>query len=301
MAQETLVLKLTPAEQRELTARLEAGAFEHRSVPHARLSVKGEGVVATLYTSGKLVVQGADPSTFTLRYLERAGEPGASGANPTRSSGQPAALVPTDRPVVGSDEAGKGDYFGPLVVCALRLPAEHRDGVARSEVTDSKKLTDEAALRMAPVLRDTFECAVEVLDPPEYNALHAEVKNLNPMLADMHARAIRKLAHPGDVVLVDRFAKEELVASRLGGLSIDLYQKPRAEAEPAVAAASVIARAVFLERLQTLSEEFAVDLHKGAGGPTDESGRRFLEIHGPEALARVAKVHFKNTQKLVGR
>ena len=300
MAQKTLVLKLAPKEQTALEGNLSQGAFEHRSVPHARLSVKGEGVVATLYSSGKLVVQGADPEAFTERFVGRSDPAGRkkTSSSAKKSTG---ALVPTGRVIVGSDEAGKGDYFGPLVVCALRLPPEHRDGVARSDVTDSKKLTDEQALRMAPVLRESFACSVQVLDPPRYNEVHAREKNLNPMLADLHAAAIREIAEEGDVVLVDRFAREELVASRLRGLPIDLVQAPRAEKEPAVAAASVIARAEFLLRLRELSEEFAVDLHKGAGAPTDKAGKRFLAIHGVEKLGAVAKLHFKNTRKIGAR
>ena len=89
-------------------------------------------------------------------------------------------------------------------------------------------------------------------------------------------------------------------ADRLSGLEIDLHQTPRAEREPVVAAASVIARAVFLEELHVLSEEHAVDLHKGAGAPTDDAARRFVKIHGFDALERVAKLHFKNTKKLRG-
>lgn len=287
------MLKLDPTEQRALEARLSAGVFEHRRVPHARFSVKGEGVVATLYVSGKLVVQGSDAEAFAQRFLGRGGAaPGASG---TRAPGD---LVPAGRVVVGSDEAGKGDYFGPLVVCALRLPAEQREGVARSEVTDSKLLTDDKVLRLAPVLRKTFACGVRVLAPLAYNQLHAQVKNLNPMLADLHAQAIREVAREGDVVLVDKFADEKLVASRLAGLPIDLIQRTRAERDPAVAAASVVARAEFLISLRELSAEFAVDLHKGAGAPTDAAAREFVRVNGFDALASVAKTHFKNTAKI---
>lgn len=298
MAQETLVLKLSPKEQERLTARLEGQPFEHRSVPHARFQVKGEGVVATLYNSGKLVVQGADPQSFTLRFLD-----GAPGARPARSSKKrpgnaSGELVPPGTVVVGSDEAGKGDYFGPLVVAALRLLPEHREGVVRSGVTDSKKLTDESILRMTGVLEKSFEHAIECLDPPAYNARHAEVGNLNPMLADLHAAAIRRIARPGDVVLVDRFANEKLVAERLASLDVTLIQVPRAERDPAVAAASVLARATFVEAIRSLSDEFAVELHKGAGAPTDRAARRFVALHGREALGRVAKLHFKNTSKI---
>ena len=136
------------------------------------------------------------------------------------------------------------------------------------------------------------------LEPPEYNAAHARVGNVNEILADLHADAIRRLAVPGADVLVDQFANARLLERRLGDLDVRLEQRPRAESEPAVAAASVVARHVFLQSLRRLSEESAVDLHKGAGAPTDRAGRRFVALHGEADLARVAKVHFKNTQKV---
>lgn len=134
--------------------------------------------------------------------------------------------------------------------------------------------------------------------PDDYNREHARVGNLNPLLAGLHARAIRALARPGDQVLVDRFGNESLVASRLKGVQVELFQEVRAERDSVVAAASVVARHVFLERLRELSEEFAVDLRKGAGDPTDRAAREFVRLHGREPLGRVAKLHFKNTGKI---
>ncbi len=301
MAQETVVRKLDRSAQLAFQARLEGEPFEHRRVPHAVVSVKGEGVVATLYSSGKLVVQGADPETFLARYV------GGSGATETPRSARSAsssaggALVPPGRVVVGCDETGKGDYFGPLVVCALRLEPADRERIVQGGVTDSKKLTDETALRLGPALQAHCAHVVNVLEPPAYNARHAELKNLNPLLADLHAAAIRELAQDGDVVLVDKFANEKLLAERLRGLPIELVQRTRAEREPAVAAASVVARAVFLQRLRALSEEAGVELHKGAGAPTDRAGREYVALHGEDALGRVAKLHFKNTGKILRR
>jgi ribonuclease HIII len=121
------------------------------------------------------------------------------------------------------------------------------------------------------------------------------------MLADLHALAIRKLARPGDRALVDKFADERLVASRLADLELDLEQRVRAESEPAVAAASVIARERFLLAMKQLSEEAGVDLAKGAGDPTDRAAREYVRLHGFGGLTQVAKLHFKNTQKLQQR
>jgi ribonuclease HIII len=294
MPQETLVFQLAPAAQARLERELQGGDFERRSVEHARFSVKGEGVVATLYRSGKLVLQGSEVRTFAERYLAdaRAAQAEARLAE--------APIQVGERTLIGSDEAGKGDYFGPLVVVAVRAGPQERAELVEAGVADSKTLSDERVRVLAPALERRYAFAAEVLEPADYNREHPRYKSLNPLLAELHARCIRKLAEPGALVLVDKFADEELVASRLAGLDVELHQRTRAEREPVVAAASVIARNLFLEGLRKLSEESAVELHKGAGEPTDRAARAFVELHGREALARVAKLHFKNTQRIRG-
>jgi ribonuclease HIII len=290
VAQKTLVVQVPHAERARLAERLALGTFERRGVAHAVFSVKGEGVVATLYESGKLVVQGEDPALFAERFLGRAVEPDSA----------PDPVGPADdRTTVGSDECGKGDYFGPLIVAAVRLePGESRK-LLQSGVRDSKTIADETALRLGGALRGLVAHAVVRLDPEEYNATHRGPGQLNPMLADLHARAIRELARPGARVVIDQFASERLMRERLAGLDIALVQHPRAESTvPAVAAASVIAREEFLLALRELSERYGVDLHKGAGDPVDRAARRFVSLHGREALVHVAKLHFKNTGKL---
>ena len=294
MTQETLVLRVAPARAAALRARFAEAAFEFRSVPHALFSVKGEGVVATLYSSGKFVVQGPDPARFAEQWLAGA------GAKPVVRKSEPAATHAThdDLPLVGSDECGKGDYFGPLVVCAVRLEPAQTAELRGSQVRDSKTLNDEACLRLGAALRSRYAYAIEKLDPPEYNATWKRPGQLNQMLADLHAKAIRRLARPGDHALVDKFADEKLVASRLADLDLHLEQRVRAESVPAVAAASIIAREAFLEALKQLSDEAAVHLAKGAGDPTDRAAREYVKLHGFEGLGKVAKLHFKNTQKL---
>lgn len=292
MPQDTLVVELGPAAQARLERELEGGDFERRSVEHARFSVRGQGVIATLYRSGKLVVQGSEVELFRARYLGEAGAPAG------RVEGGPIEVG--TRTLIGSDEAGKGDYFGPLVVVAVRADAKERAELARSGVADSKTLSDETIARLAPALEQRYAFASEVLMPVDYNVEHPRFGSLNPLLAELHARCIKKLAQPGALVLVDKFADDKLVAGRLRGVDVELHQRTRAEREPVVAAASVIARNLFVASLRTLSEEFAVDLHKGAGEPTDRSAREFVRLHGREALVRVAKLHFKNTQKIRG-
>ena len=294
MSQRTIVLSVPPARRAGLRAALAAGSFEFRTVPHALFSAKGDGAVATLYASGKLVVQSADPEAFTARWfqLDAASGPAASAAH-----AEPAPTRASDGPVIGSDEVGKGDYFGPLVVCAVRLEPGQSEEIARSGARDSKTLNDEQCLRLGGALRSRYAHAVERLDPRDYNRVYVPGK-LNELLADLHAKALKRLATPGARVVVDRFANERLLETRLAQLGVRLEQRVRAESEPAVAAASVIAREEFLTALKELSEESAVELRKGAGAPTDQSARRFVALHGFDALANVAKLHFKNTLKV---
>jgi ribonuclease HIII len=288
MAQDTFVTKVPRGQFAALRARLSAGSFEYGTVPYAEFRAKGEGVVATLYSSGKFVVQGGDPAAFVARWTDL--DPGASAAPKARKSAREDAPLDLDPPVTGSDEAGKGDYFGPLVVAAVRADGDMLE-----------RLTDSRALKLGAQLRDEVEFAVRRVDPNEYNAIYPDYPALNPMLADLHAEVIGQLAQPGENVLVDQFERRGLVRERLEPLKIRLTEVPRAERHAAVAAASIIARQEFLLGLAELSEDFGMPLHKGAGAPTDAVGRRLVEEQGEEALQGAAKLHFKNTRKILDR
>ncbi len=303
MSQRTIVLKVPPADQQRLRSRLDALDLEWRSVPHASFSARGEGAVVTLYKSGKLVVQGADPEAFVLQHTDLNLPAGA------QKQAEPASAAPeaddpfahATGPFVGSDETGKGDYFGPLVVAAVRMDAHQSQKLTEWGVADSKKLTDKRALKLAVLLREEVEYTIESLQPPEYNAEYTRFRTLNPLLAAQHAKAIRALAQPGDAVLVDQFAKASVMEAALEGSDVRLFQAHRGERHVAVAAASTSARAEFLLGLAELESQEGVSLHKGAGQPTDEAGVTFARANGMDALGRVAKLHFKNTGKIARR
>lgn len=300
MAQQTLVLKLPPSEHAALRARLAGGAFEWREVPHAVFSCKGDGTVLTLYRSGKLVVQGGDPALFLARYTDLSADE-AAPAEPRADGEASDSILDLSEPLVGSDETGKGDYFGPLVVVAARVEPAQVAGLVAAGVADSKKVTDKKALRLGAALRQSLAHAVRRLDPPDYNRAHAAQGNLNPVLARLHAEAIAEVARPGDRVLVDQFADERVMRDALAGVDVRLFQSHRAERNLAVAAASILARSEFLLALMDLSSRFEIELAKGAGEPTDRAGAAFVAAHGEAALAEVAKLHFRNTAKILRR
>lgn len=202
---------------------------------------------------------------------------------------------------IGVDESGKGDYFGPLVIAACYVGPEHLaelDGVK-----DSKKLTDAMAHKLAAVIRKTCPYSTVVVGPDKYNQLYSEIKNLNKLLAWGHARAIEDLLakQPAELVVSDQFAKPEELQRRLMklGRTVKLESRVRAEADIAVAAASILARSEFLNRLKRLSEKFGIELPKGASQQVIDAARKFVEKHGIESLTQVAKVHFATTKSVL--
>ena len=299
MAQRTLVVKLPPARGAALRSALAAAGYEFRGIPHSLFSASGPDLVVTLYKSGKLVLQGADPEGFAARFLEGVPCPEPALGPEARARQGAACATGTVVTTVGTDESGKGDYFGPLVVAGVRLTPELAAALGGGEVRDCKLLGDGSVMRIGAALRARVPYAIRRLDPPDYNLAHARLKNLNPLLAELHAEVIRELAEPGVRVVVDQFANPRLVAGALGELDVDLVQKTRAESsELSVAAASILARQEFLAALKDLSATWGVDLAKGAGAPTDSAGRRFVVAHGAAQLGQVAKLHFKNTLKI---
>lgn len=202
---------------------------------------------------------------------------------------------------IGVDESGKGDYFGPLVVAACYVGPEHLaelDGVK-----DSKKLTDQAALRLAPVIKRTCPHKVLTIGPEKYNELYGKIRNLNRLLAWGHSRALEDLLErqPADLAISDQFADPAYLRSRLfeRGRTIELRSEVRAEADIAVAAASVLARAEFLWRLRSLGEAHGVELPKGAGPQVVSVARKLAQKGGLSLLGQVAKLHFKTTDAAI--
>jgi ribonuclease HIII len=215
-----------------------------------------------------------------------------------------AGLFPPEPGRIGTDESGKGDYFGPLVVAAFFLP-EGQEGVLRElGVRDSKRTSDARCLEIAGTLKRGYpHHAIVAIGPERYNELWARLRNLNRLLAWGHARAIENILErvPAGKAVTDQFGDERFVRDALlkKGREIELVQMPRAEEDPAVAAASVLARAEFLTRLRHLSREVGIELPKGASGEVEAAAVKLVREKGPEILANVAKTHFKTTVRVL--
>ena len=205
--------------------------------------------------------------------------------------------------LIGIDEAGKGDYFGPLVIAACFSSDKIDIEFEKIGLKESKNISDYRAFILEKKIRKLSPFEIVVIGPEKYNELHAKMRNLNRLLAWGHSRALENLlakTNPCRVV-ADQFGDKSLIENALmkKGRSVNLTQKHKAETVPAVAAASVLARAEFLRRLEKLSNQCGIVLHKGAGAPVDEVGKRVFAKFGEEELTKIAKIHFKNTKRIV--
>jgi ribonuclease HIII len=212
-------------------------------------------------------------------------------------------LFPAEKGHIGTDESGKGDFFGPLVIAGFFLPEGQEEVLRELGVKDCKRLSDNRVMEIATLLRKGYIHSVVAIGPERYNELYQRLKNLNRLLAWGHARVMENILERVNCAeaLTDQFGDEKFVREALlkKGKNINLVQRTRAEEDLAVAAASILARAEFLYRLKKLSEEVGLELPKGASPLVEEAAVKLVRQLGPEALARVAKLHFKTTEKVL--
>lgn len=204
-------------------------------------------------------------------------------------------------PLIGSDESGKGDYFGALVVAAVYADEEAYRELEKLGVRDSKLLTDDTMQKMsAELLRICPNRAIIQINPRRLNELHASGKNLNVLLGAAHAQAVASVYQKTNCknILCDKFGAEHHIADNLAGYDLNITQAPRAEQNAAVAAASILARCQFVKMLHSLEEKYACELPLGAGSGVDRAAKAFLRRHGEAELGEIAKIFFKNTEKI---
>ena len=262
-----------------------------------RLQRGPESAVLNVYSTGKVVVQGKN-SALKDSLDEWAG---AGRGNRPRDTARP-ALDATPR--LGTDEAGKGDYFGPLVAAGVRvLGAEYAEKLREIGVRDSKTLSREGARGISRRVTEGLgseNVSVVVLSPKEYEASREVAGNVNVLLGEVNAEIIGHLQDGVEVVVVDEFAQaargylEPFVPE-----GVRLEVRARAEDDAAVAAASIVARARYLKEMERLSEWVGFALPLGATHVMD-AGRRVYKERGIAGLEEVAKVSFRTTRKIMG-
>ena len=212
-------------------------------------------------------------------------------------------LFSAEKGHIGTDESGKGDYFGPLVVAGVFILDEQQKVLAELGVKDSKRFSDNRVREFADLIKTGYKHSLVVIGPGKYNELYSKLRNLNRILAWAHSRAIENLLEEVHCTLAvtDQFGDKVYVLNALmkKGRNIELIQRPKAEEDLAVAAASILARAEFLKRLYFLSQDVGIDLPKGSPQSAVEAGIKLANVHGAQILERVAKKHFKLTKRIL--
>lgn len=260
---------------------------ETQSNKYLQWRARKDGICIDTYNTGRIVFQGREVNSFLanndfwsdVKIFEEEGED-----------------------LIGIDESGKGDYFGPLVIGAVLVRAKQWKNLTMLGIRDSKSLSDSLISHLSSKIKKTCPHSLVVISPGRYNQLYNKIKNLNRLLAWGHARALENILNHWEAnrALSDQFGDKSFLQSALlkKGKKIELEQRPKAEKNLAVAAASIIARNEFLKRLTAMEATYKMEFPKGAGPQILHVGRDFIQRNGFQALSQVAKLHFKTTKEI---
>lgn len=297
----TYVVTINTTLAAQMVEDLKQQGFDISIPPNTIFAAKKNGVACTLYKSGKLTVQGKKMGAFIEFYLEP--QILKTFTYNYQNEIETTNLDLTGR--IGIDESGKGDFFGPLCVAGVFAEGESIRKLKQMGVKDSKELSDATILTLAQKIRKECVHHIVKINPPKYNELIVQFKNLNRLLAWGHATAIEQLAEKTGCknIIIDQFANEEVVltAVKRKKLPLEITQRHRGEEDIVVAAASILARAAFVDGLAILEKQFGLQLPKGASPKTIAAGRQFVRTHGREMLGQVGKLHFKTLDSIIDK
>ncbi|MBI4625894.1 MAG: ribonuclease HIII [Verrucomicrobia bacterium] len=296
-------IKLDDLQMEKLRAILEARGWTPFDVAYTRFAFKADHlrVNVSAYTSGKVVVAGKGTEDFVRDVVE----PEVTGA---AKLGYDEVLHPDwFEPHAGLDESGKGDFFGPVIAATVIAHKPAIESWIQAGVKDSKKIAETQILKLDRVIRATHGVAVRTCfcGMPKYNELMSRPgANLNRLLAWQHATALEQALAARRVPwgLLDQFSKQPLTQRELakkGVKDFDLRMRTKAEEDPVVAAASVVARAEFVRQMHALSKKFGAKLQKGAGPLVKEQATQIMAQFGARALGEFAKLHFRTAYEVV--
>lgn len=282
--------------------------YVERKAPGVVFAAKLTDTAITMYKSGKLMFQGGGAEREAARWGHEQSTGNATGV--AAKIGAKGDTLPDGfaaMSVLGSDETGTGDYFGPVTVAAVYVPASKIELVQELGVKDSKMLTDDYMRRIAPDLRAACVHSVLVLRNEKYNKIQAKGYSQGKIKAMMHNQALghvlAKMApEKPDHILIDQFAERGVYYNYLKNereivRENVLFSTKAEQLHVAVATASILARATFLKEMDRLSEEAGMELLKGASGKVDQMAARIWKQQGEEKLQSMTKWHFANTEK----
>lgn len=284
-----------------------------KTPPYAVFQADEADTVVTLYESGKAVFQGvsADIDANLWKEMEKNLNPfkevEMTNSNDKEKKDKKEIIID---PVIyhstclGSDEVGNGDYFGPIVVTACYVEKEQIPFLEDLGIKDSKKMTDDKILKVVPKFIKEVSYASTILSNKEYNEKYSIDYNMNKMKAIMHNKVLFEMTqkHNPEYIIVDEFANEYVYYNYLKECpnvvkNITFLTKGESRSL-SVACASLISRYIFLKEFDKLGESVGMFLPKGASNLVDEAGYKIVQKYGFDKLKEIAKLNFKNTEKI---
>ncbi len=296
-----MTLIILPEKFEQFKDFLAKNAFSFEERPHQYFLARKAGLVINLYLNGKIVIAGKEDNKRKdiMAFLE------TLQAEQHNRNKKEYAPINVSGVRIGTDEVGKGDYFGPLVIAGVLADESQIFKMETLGIKDSKSLSDTTVQNFAVQIKKIVgqkQFSIIVINPIKYNLLLSKMKNLNRLLGWGHARAIENiLIHHNkcQTAISDQFGDQSFIENALMklGKKIQLIQTPKAEREMTVAAASILARSESLHRMTEMSRSYGFEFPRGA---TDviTTAENFVEKFGYKALLNVAKIHFKTTDKI---
>ena len=285
----TITLKLKLVQEEQLFKTF--SEFQTTPPQYAKWQLKPENCVITCYTSGKTVFQGKDANVYAAAFMQGQDE-------------IPNAATTNQYPQAGSDEVGTGDYFGPVCVCASYVTQDNVDFLIKLGVRDSKQMSDADMLKIGPLLMERIPHSLLIVPPQKYNRVH-ESNNLNAIKAKLHNQAYINLAKKIELPsfkIIDQFTPETSYYRYLKNepqIIRGIHFETKAEDKYlSVAVGSIISRYGFLKTWEEIEKKYNMTLPKGSGDKVDIVAQAFVERYGLERLGEIAKLHFKNTEKI---
>ncbi len=273
-----------------------------KKIPYVVFQAQEEDTVITMYESGKVMFQGVSADVDAAMWgtaLENTKEKQAERKKENAKYYNCSA--------VGSDEVGTGDYFGPIVVTATFVAKEDIPFLEKLGVGDSKKIDDSKILKIAPEIAKKIKYKSVILSNREYNENYNKDINMNKIKAILHNRVLYQLVNEVrpkyDYIIVDEFAREARYYDYIKDQKViqrDITFMTKAEDKNmAVACGSIISRYIFLKEFDKLCDSIHIPLPKGAGKDVDSIGEEVVEKYGKEKLKDIAKLNFKNTERIL--
>jgi len=270
-------------------------------IPYVIFQAQDEDTVITMYESGKIMFQGSSADVDATMWKEMDGQKDSLEVK------QEVLDKYYYCSAIGSDEVGTGDYFGPIVVTSCYVKKEDIPFLETLGIKDSKKLDDNKILKIAPELTKKVTYKSIILNNSEYNDRYNNSYNINKIKAIMHNKVLFQMVNEVktgfDYIIVDEFAREqryyEYIKESPNVQKNITFMTKAEDKNLAVAAASIISRYIFIKEFDKLSDSLHIPLPKGAGSNVDTIGMEVVEKYGKEKLNEIAKLNFKNTERIL--